>query len=455
MALSDIETIVIVMMENRSFDHMLGYLSLDRVMPVEGLKGDAAWQASFANIYAKKTYPLSRTLPGTPPCSDPQHDQKSIAVQINTPAQGQPAMGGFVESFKTYSDPVPADPSAVMDYFDARSVPAFDFLARNYCVCDHWFSSLPLGTQANRLMAMAGESLVLDNASLLLPDQDLVYDWLTRKNIIWRAYQWGDFLPFFSLMPSWLPQIAESLTLSQMGMGGRFRRYTHLETDWNSADAPPQVIFIEPEYTDGPHAEPNDDHAPTGIAPGQAFLADIYRILTGNPGRWAKTMLIVTYDEHGGFFDHVRPLDIPATINGAKISTTGVRVPALIVSPYVKPGSVFTGPLDHTSLLQVLDDRFGKDGGYSDAVNARQKSLDRIGKALTPSPAIAAPPAMPAIGVPARTAAAVPAAPNTANAQALHLAARKLAAEHPQYLKQPGWEKLNRYLAAPAIAPKS
>ena len=453
MSLSDIQTIVIVIMENRSFDHMLGYLSLDGIKPVEGLRNDAAWQKSCANSYDGKSYPLFRIAPGAEPCSDPQHDQRSIACQINTPAPGR--MGGFVESFKTYSDPVPADPGGVMGYFDARSVPAFDFLARNYCVCDHWFSALPLGTQANRLMAMAGESSLLDNAGLMLPDQDLVYDWLTRKSISWRAYQSGDFLPFFSLMPGWLPQIAESLTLSQIGIPGRFRRYTQLEADWNSDDASPQVIFIEPEYTDGPHAEPNDDHAPTGIAPGQAFLADIYRILTGNPQRWAKTMLVITYDEHGGFFDHVPPLAIPDTINGTAIATTGVRVPSFIVSPYVKPGSVFTGPLDHTSLLQLLDDRFVTGEGYSDAVNQRQKYLNRILNALTASPAMAAPPVMPPVNAPVSVAAGIPAAPNSNNAKALHLAAQKMAAEHPQYLKQPGWEKLNQYLAAPAVAPKS
>ena len=93
-------------------------------------------------------------------------------------------MGGFVQSYATLSDHKPADPSAVMGYFGAASVPTFDFFARNYCVCDHWFSSLPLGTQANRLMAMAGESSLLDNASVFLPEQELVYDWLTTHDIL-------------------------------------------------------------------------------------------------------------------------------------------------------------------------------------------------------------------------------------------------------------------------------
>jgi phospholipase C len=97
-------------------------------------------------------------------------------------------------------------------------------------------------------------------------------------------------------------------------------------------------------------------------------------------------MLVVTYDEHGGFFDHVPPLKISTTINGTRISATGVRVPTFIISPYVKPGSVFTGLLDHTSLLQLLDDRFVKGEGYSIEVNQRQTVLNRILNALTKTP---------------------------------------------------------------------
>jgi phospholipase C len=302
MALSDIETIVIIIMENRSFDHMLGYLSLEGLSPVEGIKPNKAWQESFSNSYHGRSWEPFPIKADSTPCSDPQHDRQSIATQISKPALKQPSMGGFVESYATLSDPIPTDPGAVMGYFNAESVPTFDIFAKNYCVCDHWYSSVPLGTQANRLMAMAGESLVLDNAPVLLPDQDLVYDWLTRKNIPWRVYQSGDFLPFFTLMPSWLPEIASSLTLSQMGMGDRFRRFTQFKDDWQSDRPVPKVMFIEPEYTDGPHSEPNDDHAPTDVQPGQRFLADVYNLLTSNPARWLTTLLVVTYDEHGGFF---------------------------------------------------------------------------------------------------------------------------------------------------------
>ncbi len=450
MALPDIETIVIVIMENRSFDHMLGYLSLNGTLPVEGLDPDPNSRKSFANRYLGKEYELFRIDPKTSPCSDPQHDRQSIATQISVSpgGPGPKLMGGFAESYARFSDPKPADPSSVMGYFDAGSVPTFDFFARNYCVCDHWFSALPLGTQANRLMAMAGESLLLDNAGALLPEQPLVYDWLTNHNINWCAYQSGDFLPFFSLMASWLPEIASQLTLSQIGVDVRFRRYARLKQNWLGSDPMPSVVFVEPEYTDGPHASPNDDHAPTGIQPGQAFLADLYETLTSNPARWSKTMLIITYDEHGGFFDHVAPLDLATVIDGTEIPTTGVRVPAFVISPYVRSGYVFDRPLDHTSLLQLLDDRFLKGEGYSIAVNARQQHLDRILNILTATPRRDVP-RMPTSSIISSkpTKAPLPTAPNTPNAQALHIAAQKLALDHPQLLAQPGWESLNAYLA--------
>ncbi len=360
MALADIETIVVVILENRSFDHMLGYLSLGPApLPVEGLRADPAWSDPLANTWDGRVYPLHRLGPEVQAIPDPTHDHNAIAMQIAAaPAGGAPRqMGGFVQSYVRFSDPAPPDPSLVMGYYDAAAVPIFDFFARHFAVCDHWFASLPTGTQANRLMAMSGQSSLVDNARVALPDQPLVYDWLTAQGISWCCYEWGD-LPFFSLMPRWLPEIVTSLSLSALGGRGRFRHYSRFAAEWADPAPLPQVIFIEPEYTDGPHIDPNDDHPPTGIAKGQSFLADIYHALIANPARWASTMMIVTYDEHGGFFDHVPPLPIPAEAGGYPFATTGVRVPAFVVSPHVAPGSVYSGALDHTSILHLLADRF-------------------------------------------------------------------------------------------------
>lgn len=441
MPLGDIETIVFAMLENRSFDHMLGYLGTGaNKLAVEGLRDDPAWLAAHANAFAGKRYP-PHALGSADVSADPPHDHVAIAQQIGPGL----AMNGFVASYVARSTAPPPDPGAVMGYYTADQVPTFDFFARNYAVCDHWFASLPTGTQPNRLMAMSGSSSILDNASVLLPDQYLVYDWLTDKQVSWCTYQWGDFLPFFSLNKRYLPEIMTSLTLSALGGRGRFRRYSRLREHWLGDGPMPSVMFVEPEYTDGPHAVANDDHPPTGIARGQAFLADLYDTLTANPDRWRNTMLIVTYDEHGGFYDHVKPLPISAVAGGTALATTGVRVPAFVVSPHVAPGLPFTDRLDHTSFLQLLADRFTPGQPYSAAVSARQASLGRLSTVLTevPGPPLARPAAArAAMAAPTVSGPLSPGANQTVEAFAT--AARKATTDHPELAAGPGWGNLER-----------
>ncbi len=459
MALEDIRTIVMLMLENRSFDHMLGYLSLEDTpnkMPVAGLSSAPAWRKRFVNSYQDQHY-YSHPLPASVQrLDDPPHEQATIATQISTPPfPGSPDfMGGFVSTYMQAKTP-PADPSAVMGFYQADAVPVWDFFARNFAVCDHWFAALPTGTQANRLMAMSGESSIIDNAPVFLPDQYLVYDWLAEHGVSWCTYQYGDFLPFFSLMPRWLPEIVTSLTLSHLGGRGRFRRYDKFREHWQSSDPMPSVIFLEPEYTDGPHAHPNDDHPPSGIAKGQLLVAEIYQDLISNPARWAKTMWIITYDEHGGFFDHVPPLAIPQKAGGYQFKSTGPRVPALVVSPQVVPGSVFDGPLDHTSFLQLVADKFNPNQDYSSSVGARQSQLVSLSDVLLPTPpATARAPAIPQASLdflrglidaasPENTFGAPGAA---ANSKALDNAAAKIAQDHPELLKMPAWQALSNFL---------
>jgi phospholipase C len=319
-------------------------------------------------------------------------------------------------------------------------------------VCDHWFAALPLGTQANRLMAMGGQSSLVDNASVFLPEQPLVYDWLTEHGVPWCCYQSGDFMPFFSLMPKWLPEIVSSLTLDSVGIRGRFRRFAKFGEHWKDAGTDmPRVIFIEPEYTDGPHSDPNDDHPPTGIAKGQAFLADIYNTLLANPARWAKTMMIVTYDEHGGFFDHVPPIAMQTMVSGQEFTTTGIRVPAFVISPQVTAGTVFSEPLDHTSMLQLLADACNPGGDYSAAVGSRQPSLGRLASllpALPPANIACNPiPAATLSALAAMPANAAPASTPTQNTVAFNNAAIKAFRDHPELMKQNAWGKLADYIA--------
>lgn len=462
MALSEIKHIVFCMLENRSFDHMLGYLSLTGTLGVEGFKrDDPEWLDGWTNMAGGKPYPIN-PLGAADYIDDPPHGYDRIKQQITTAAKREKKMGGFVAAHiasrepggsRKKKEPLRADPGRVMGYYTADAVPTFDFFARNYCVCDHWFSSLPLGTQANRLMAMAGETKVADNETGV-PYHRLVYEWLKAKDVKWRVYQSGNFFPFFTLMDRWAFKVLGQIFSPK----DRFTRLHRFADDWRNAQSMPSVIFIEPEYSDGPKKNPNDDHPPLTVAGGQKLLRDLYETLISNEERWSRTLLIVTYDEHGGFFDHVEPLAMePMTIKDRHITTTGLRVPAFLVSPWVDPGTVYRPDLDHTSFLQLLAERFSPPQGYSLAVNSRQGRLSgRISAALRDTPRPGPPPAMPP--EPETKAAAdaaviplsdAPRAPDTPTSVGFDRVARRLKRERSDLLGYSDMADIRDYLRRP------
>ena len=390
MALDQIDTIIFVMLENRSFDHVLGYLALPPFNRgnVEGLR------TGLSNDFGGATFPIfhlenpEAELPGDPP-----HERRDIGIQLNGPLPGPIGlppypMNGFIVSYAAVNHVNPGDQPCVMGYFDADDLPAANYLAQQFCICDHWFCSLPAGTQPNRLMAHSGYSRIEVNQPIALPKQDLVYDWLDAKKVRWRVYHEG--IPFFILMDDWHLRVL---------VDDHFKDYDDFLKDWmgEGEATSPQVIFIEPRYTDAPHVEPpSDDHAPSPIANGQRFLSRVFGDIQTNPDRWAKTLLVVTYDEHGGFFDHVSPVAVRTEAPDGKaypaFESTGPRVPAFLVSPFVEPGSVFRGTLDHTSFLKLLGKKFNG-GSYSAAVDARlvgdlseALTLTSPRKNLAPSP---------------------------------------------------------------------
>jgi phospholipase C len=279
-------------------------------------------------------------------------------------------MNGFVENYakaKHATPPVPGSNPPVMGYFSAEQAPVTDFFARNFTVCDHWFSSLPAGTQPNRLMAMSGYTRIDINRTGPIPDQYLVYDWLTDHGIRWRVYH--EELPFYSLMPRLIPQIVEAKN---------FRPFSEFFSDVENVPPRefPQVVFLEPAYTDAPHlGVSSDDHAPSAIKGGQEFLLEVYRAITSDPALWSGMVGVIAYDEHGGFFDHISPPLIPTNPTPdadylAPFQSLGVRVPALVISPYAQPGGAFNNVLDHTSILKLIGQVFGG-GRYSQLVDQR------------------------------------------------------------------------------------
>jgi phospholipase C len=368
--LSKIKNIVILMMENRSFDHLLGYLSLPPFnrKEVDGQSLDPTWLQQFTNFDGGQAIqPFHSTDPHTMPDDfDPPHERSNIAAQIDPRQDDSFPLNGFVSAIPPKVSTDPAVRKLVMSYFGAAEAPVNDFFARNFTICDRWFCSLPAGTQPNRLMSMSGRSRIDVNADIL-PDQELVYDWLNQRNISWRVYHQE--IPFFTLMPKWLPSILFS---------DKFRCFEQMESDLRNTppDQLPQVIFVEPTYQDSPHTGTStDDHAPAGISDGQEFLMEAYKAVTASKTFWQGALMIVDYDEHGGFFDHVPPPIIPTNPSDdaewtVPFKSLGVRTPAFIISPFVAAGAVSHNLLDHTSVLKLLGEKFGN-GSYSPEVDSR------------------------------------------------------------------------------------
>jgi phospholipase C len=368
-----VKTIFVVLMENRSFDNLLGHWggSQGPLGVIDGIKNDPAWLRQVANRYHETAFaPFPLDDPYGAMDADPPHERANIATQLGTLSHDVFPMSGFVENYASADGAkclTKEKPPPVMGYFGKDEAPVTNFFAEQFAVCDRWFASLPAGTQPNRLMAMAGFSGIDVNHNLGIQDQQLVYDWLNQHGISWRVYHQG--IPFFALMPRWIPHVVA---------GDSFRLFERFYYDVmeETPDEFPKVVFIEPTYTDAPHILPSsDDHAPSGIKGGQGFLFEVYRALTRSTDLWRSSVMIVTYDEHGGFFDHVSPPLVPTPApQGAAyppFQSLGVRVPALVISPFVEPMTVHKGRLDHTSILRFLGERFRGGSDYSEAVNAR------------------------------------------------------------------------------------
>jgi phospholipase C len=378
--LSEIETIVVVMMENRSFDHLLGYLSLAGRTDIDGLKKnpDGSWPDNYGNPWKGRPrwpYELNTAIVK----DDPGHARQSVRRQLNQQPDGICRMDGFVEDFlgdaRGHAEDSDEDKIPTMGYYTAEWVPVFDYFAKHYTVCDKWFSCLPTETQPNRLMSLAGHTLFDYNMKLLQEPDDLIFRWLDDRKVRWGYFKGGYFSVLSMMTTSYQ---AESLEILPHAL---------------SQSKFPQVIWIDPELTFSDWLPPGtDDHPPASILDGQLFLGGLYKTLRQSP-RWNRTLLIVTYDEHGGFFDHVPPLELltpqPAggSYTGGTFTLSGVRVPAFLISPYVTPGKPFHQPVDNTCILKLLGDRFGRKSDqypYNEYVNGQNRAnLGSLADALS------------------------------------------------------------------------
>ena len=426
--LKQIQHIVVVMMENRSFDHMLGYLSLgataDRqaasegALDVEGLTGP---ETNF------NLAPNGRTIPITPFDADandiqhkgealqkrldPDHSPAGVAEQLGAPTDGRYPMDGFVRAFvksRKPEDNVTEDLWIVpMGYYTAKDLPAYDFLAHQYCVCDHWHSSIPGDTWPNRLYSLAGTTSgpahedfferikhllvhtplggapIFDVPAFTRHLDDRQWRWYSHDPATLRAadghyrdiheLRCGNFAYFDRKKISWLTDAAEAAIVGHDSFLDDAAKGQLRDVSW-----------IDPNFIDLRILDPNsnDDHPPTDIRAGQAFILEIYDALTRSPN-WNETLLVIVYDEHGGFYDHVSP---PAINDGSGYATLGVRVPAILVGPRVGR-SVCHETFDHTSLIKTVLTRFAQDPDRAiQAMGERVRNAPHLGIVLQDSP---------------------------------------------------------------------
>lgn len=388
--LAKVDHIVVVLMENRSFDHMLGYLKLENVLPtVDGL------EEGMANEHAGQSYGIHHlTETVFPGQINPAHGASAVDEQLSG------ANGGFVRNFARHNKPSdggPAvDPGLVMGYYNASELPVYDFLARNYAVCDHWFSSVPGATWPNRLYALAGRAAgSRDDQDVPLYSLRSFVRHLDARRLGWRWYSYDpgtlrlvdrhyrvghheNFAFVDRRAPSLRQRVADVLSIDEDNSFFDDVAHGHL----------PSVSWIDPNFNDLQifHPLSNDDHPPADVHAGQELIFNIYRALTES-SQWDKTMLVITYDEHGGLFDHVPPPTAPDDDPGFR--RYGVRVPALVVSPWIEPGHVSKTIFDHTSLIKTVLLGFCEQDGTIPNMGLRTTEAHDLGELLgatTPRP---------------------------------------------------------------------
>jgi phospholipase C len=320
-----IDTIVIVMMENRSFDHYLGALRL-----VEGREDVDGLDASMSNPdSAGNEVPVSEAEADC--VADPGHGWGASHEQFNDGAND-----GFVQDYEGHA---PDDAvHEVMGYKTRATLPVTYALADAYAPCDRYFCSVMGPTWPNRLYAHAGTSDGRTNndfpegGAFTFPT---VWNKLDEAGASWRYYYTD--VPFIGLF-------ADHMTGD---------RHALVEDFFRDAERGllPSVVWVDPGFTF------NDDHPPHHPGLGQEFLAAVYKALAASP-QWGRCLLVITYDEHGGFYDHVAPPTTEDDFAADGFDQLGFRVPTLLVGPYVRPGVDHT-LYDHTSWLKFVCERFG------------------------------------------------------------------------------------------------
>jgi phospholipase C len=326
---SGIEHVVVVMMENRSFDHLLGWLP--------GANGRQAGLTFEDPSGARhKTFKLAPTI-GFQGCNnlDPDHSWEGGRTQVN---------GGRMDGWlKAHSDVFS------IGYYERKDRPFFNELAMKFTTLDRYHCSILAETFPNRFFQHSAQTPVLHNGEVTVAQTvPTIWDRLAAAGVSGKYYftdvpfvlVWGNkYLPIAHTFPEFLADAA--------------------------AGTLPAVSFLDPKFQDEDQGTSGDDHPHADIRVGDAFLSQAFHAVANGPG-WSKTVFVITYDEWGGFFDHVAPpLSVaandvdPPDDNGEVL--LGIRVPTIVASPWTHGDD---GPrlhshlFDHTSVLKLIEWRW-------------------------------------------------------------------------------------------------
>lgn len=354
MDLKQIKHIIVLMLENRSFDHILGFSGLPGI--------DGLSSGRYINTDAD-----GEPVPVTPDASyagdfdkDPGHDFEDVQVQLygtTTPTGNQdPDMSGFVKSYAERYGLNPSTSHRVMRCFAPEKVPVILTLAKQFAVCDQWFSSLPGPTLPNRLFAHCGTSGGrLDMSPEYFNGFRTIYEVLDKAST--PTYKNG--VPATIYSDGWTS--AATFTYLLENQRQFFATLEDFYSDCaGSEEDVPAYCFLEPRYSstmaDGTFYPQNDQHPDSDVRQGEKLIYRVYKAIRQNRKLWESSVLVITYDEHGGLYDHVPPPkclapDAKPGALGFDFQRLGVRVPAVIVSPYINPGTICSKVFDHTSLI--------------------------------------------------------------------------------------------------------
>lgn len=445
--LAKIDHIVVLMMENRSFDHVLGYLSLEKT-PVIGtvtagalppVTSNGAINANVDGLTKRIIENFSVPGIGVRHLSEAGFAANEAGLKTKLPLGvghsvedvrqqlANKTMKGFAANFAAKHSPEELQAKGcqaqdALGYYTETDLAMYQFLSREFAICDRYFCSHPGPTLPNRMYSMIGDlqrdrngepriNNGVDSTFFLSRDQT-IFDILSQRSVPWRVYE---SVPSVTMLRMFARYAGDETNI---------RNIRNMESDIKNLDLP-SVTFIDPALHDAPA---NDDHPPADMLRGQHLIKRVYDALRAEPKVWNKTMLILTYDEHGGFFDHVPPAIAEVLQDPRKLVQTvspstsgggagtggvvsgvtggggvtvnpdagtpkpprflpneeiiyGVRVPTFVISPWVEKRAVIKRAVDHTSILKTILIRFcGSDRPFlSDRVH---HAFD-LGSALT------------------------------------------------------------------------